>query len=67
MARDGGKMTYSRVKKYQELRDGLKEEVGISKEKYVEPVQNDDDDDDFLSLYDNAAKCSVVEQLRDAQ
>ncbi|MFQ9072008.1 MAG: hypothetical protein ACLR43_04135 [Faecalibacillus faecis] len=34
-------MTYSRVKKYQELRDGLKEEVGISKEKYVEPVQND--------------------------
>ena len=50
MARDGGKMTYSRVKKYQELRDGLKEEVGISKEKYVEPVQNDDDDDDFLSF-----------------
>mgnify|MGYP000081467568 CR=1 FL=1 len=37
-------------KKYQELRDGLKEEVGISKEKYVEPVQNDDDDDDFLSF-----------------
>ena len=43
-------MTYSRVKKYQELRDGLKEEVGISKEKYVEPVQNDRDDDDFLSF-----------------
>ena len=36
MARDGGKMTYSRVKKYQELRDGLKEEVGISKEKAQE-------------------------------
>ena len=42
-----GKWRNSRVKKYQELRDGLKEEVGISKEKYVEPVQNDDDDDDF--------------------
>ena len=25
-------MTYSRVKKYQELRDGLKDEVAISKE-----------------------------------
>ena len=43
-------MTYSRVKKYQELRDGLKEEVGISKEKYVETVQTEDDDDDFLSF-----------------
>ena len=29
MAWDGGKMTYSRVKKYQELRDGLKDEVAI--------------------------------------
>ena len=37
MAWDGGKMTYSRVKKYQESRDGLKDEVvaGIKKLKYV--------------------------------
>ena len=77
MARDGGKMTYSRVKKYQELRDGLKEEVGISKEKYVEPVQNDDDDDDFLSfmkkdkeekevnLEDTLTEAKTFEQMRE--
>ena len=77
MARDGGKMTYSRVKKYQELRDGLKEEVGISKEKYVEPVQNDDDDDDFLSfmkkdkeekevnLEDTLTETKTFEQMRE--
>ncbi len=46
-------MTYSRVKKYQQLRDGLKEEVGISKEKYVETVQTEDEDDDFLSFMKN--------------
>lgn len=77
MARDGGKMTYSRVKKYQELRDGLKEEVGISKEKYVEPVQNDGDDDDFLSfmkkdkeekevnLEDTLTETKTFEQMRE--
>ena len=77
MARDGGKMTYSRVKKYQELRDGLKEEVGISKEKYVEPVQNDGDDDDFLSfmkkdkeekevnLEDTLTEAKTFEQMRE--
>lgn len=70
-------MTYSRVKKYQELRDGLKEEVGISKEKYVEPVQNDDDDDDFLSfmkkdkeekevnLEDTLTEAKTFEQMRE--
>lgn len=70
-------MTYSRVKKYQELRDGLKEEVGISKEKYVEPVQNDDDDDDFLSfmkkdkeekevnLEDTLTETKTFEQMRE--
>ena len=77
MAWDGGKMTYSRVKKYQELRDGLKEEVGISKEKYVEPVQNDGDDDDFLSfmkkdkeekevnLEDTLTEAKTFEQMRE--
>ena len=60
-------MTYSRVKKYQELRDGLKEEVGISKEKYVEPVQNDGDDDDFLSFMkkDKEEKELNFEQMRE--
>lgn len=70
-------MTYSRVKKYQELRDGLKKEVGISKEKYVEPVQNDDDDDDFLSfmkkdkeekevnLEDTLTETKTFEQMRE--
>lgn len=70
-------MTYSRVKKYQELRDELKEEVGISKEKYVEPVQNDDDDDDFLSfmkkdkeekevnLEDTLTETKTFEQMRE--
>lgn len=70
-------MTYSRVKKYQELRDGLKEEVGISKEKYIEPVQNDDDDDDFLSfmkkdkeekevnLEDTLTETKTFEQMRE--
>ena len=70
-------MTYSRVKKYQELRDGLKEEVGISKEKYVEPVQNDGDDDDFLSfmkkdkeekevnLEDTLTETKTFEQMRE--
>ena len=66
-------MTYSRVKKYQELRDGLKEEVGISKEKYVEPVQNDDDDDDFLSFMKkdkeekevNLTETKTFEQMRE--
>lgn len=70
-------MTYSRVKKYQELRDGLKEEVGISKEKYVEPVQNDGDDDDFLSfmkkdkeekevnLEDTLTEAKTFEQMRE--
>ena len=70
-------MTYSRVKKYQELRDGLKEEVGISKEKYVEPVRNDDDDDDFLSfmkkdkeekevnLEDTLTETKTFEQMRE--
>ena len=69
-------MTYSRVKKYQELRDGLKEEVGISKEKYVEPVQNDGDDDDFViyekdkeekevNLEDTLTETKTFEQMRE--
>ena len=49
MAWDGGKMTYSRVKKYQELRDGLKDEVAISKENRQEKPQVEEEDD-FLSF-----------------
>ncbi len=49
MAWDGEKMTYSRVKKYQELRDGLKDEVAISKENRQEKPQVEEEDD-FLSF-----------------
>ena len=42
-------MTYSRVKKYQELRDGLKDEVAISKENRQEKLQVEEEDD-FLSF-----------------
>ena len=42
-------MTYSRVKKYQELRDGLKDEVAISKENRQEKPQVEEEDD-FLSF-----------------
>lgn len=49
MGEEGDFMAYSRVKKYQELRDGLKDEAGISKEQVL--VQESvDDDDDFLSF-----------------
>ena len=45
-------MTYSRVKKYQELRDGLKEEVGISEEKEV-------------NLEDTLTETKTFEQMRE--
>lgn len=77
MAWDGGKMTYSRVKKYQELRDGLKEEVAISKENRQEKPQVDEEDD-FLSfmrsdkkdekevnLEDTLTEAKTFEQMRE--
>lgn len=77
MAWDGGKMTYSRVEKYQELRDGLKEEVGISKENRQEKPQVDEEDD-FLSfmkrdkkdekevnLEDTLTEAKTFEQMRE--
>ena len=77
MAWDGGKMTYSRVKKYQELRDGLKEEVGISKENRQEKPQVEEEDD-FLSfmkkdkkdekevnLEDTLTEAKTFEQMRE--
>lgn len=48
MDEEGDFMTYSRVKKYQQLRDGLKDEVGISKEQVHN--KESDEDDDFLSF-----------------
>ncbi len=66
-------MTYSRVKKYQELRDGLKEEVGISKER-VTPTPSIDENDDFLSfmkkdnevnLEDTLTEAKTFEQMRE--
>lgn len=77
MAWDGGKMTYSRVKKYQELRDGLKEEVAISKENRQEKPQVEEEDD-FLSfmkkdkkdekevnLEDTLTEAKTFEQMRE--
>ncbi|MDO5813009.1 MAG: hypothetical protein Q4Q31_07935 [Bacillota bacterium] len=70
-------MTYSRVKKYQELRDGLKEEVAISKENRQEKPQVDEEDD-FLSfmkkdkndekevnLEDTLTEAKTFEQMRE--
>lgn len=77
MAWDGGKMTYSRVKKYQELRDGLKDEVAISKENRQEKSQIEEEDD-FLSfmkkdkkdekevnLEDTLTEAKTFEQMRE--
>lgn len=64
MAWDGGKMTYSRVKKYQELRDGLKEEVAISKENRQEKPQVDEEDD-FLSFMKSDKKDEKEVNLED--
>lgn len=77
MAWDGGKMTYSRVKKYQELRDGLKDEVAISKENRQEKPQVEEEDN-FLSfmkkdkkdekevnLEDTLTEAKTFEQMRE--
>lgn len=48
MDEEGDFMTYSRVKKYQQLRDGLKDEAGITKEQ-IQNIESDEDDD-FLSF-----------------
>ena len=77
MAWDCGKMTYSRVKKYQELRDGLKDEVAISKENRQEKPQVEEEDD-FLSfmkkdkkdekevnLEDTLTEAKTFEQMRE--
>ena len=77
MSWDGGKMTYSRVKKYQELRDGLKDEVAISKENRQEKPQVEEEDD-FLSfmkkdkkdekevnLEDTLTEAKTFEQMRE--
>ena len=64
MAWDGGKMTYSRVKKYQELRDGLKDEVAISKENRQEKPQVEEEDD-FLSFMEKDKKDEKEVNLED--
>ena len=56
-------MAYSRVKKYQELRDGLKDEAGINKEQVLID-KTEDEDDDFLSFIkkdDHADKKANIE------
>ena len=70
-------MTYSRVKKYQELRDGLKEEVAISKENRQEKPQVDEEDDILsfmkrdkkdekeVNLEDTLTEAKTFEQMRE--
>lgn len=54
MGEEGDIMAYSRVEKYQELRDGLKDEAGINRKKSVEEIEVEvDEDDDFLSFMKN--------------
>ena len=79
MGKEGEIMAYSRVEKYQELRDGIKEEAGISKEKKLMPVDVEtDEDDDFLSfmktdehiekemsLEDTLTEAKTFEQMRE--
>lgn len=57
-------MTYSRVKKYQELRDGLKDEVAISKENRQEKSQVEEEDD-FLSFMKKDKKDEKEVNLED--
>lgn len=57
-------MTYSRVKKYQELRDGLKDEVAISKENRQEKPQVEEEDD-FLSFMKKDKKDEKEVNLED--
>ena len=63
MGEEGDFMAYSRVKKYQELRDGLKDEAGINKEQVLID-KTEDEDDDFLSFIkkdDHADKKANIE------
>lgn len=51
MVEEGDFMAYSRVEKYKELRDGLKDEAGINRERVVEDEKIEDSgEDDFLSF-----------------
>lgn len=57
-------MAYSRVKKYQELRDGIKEEAGIDREKVVDHII-DDEDDDFLSFIKKDVEFQKPQNIED--
>lgn len=50
MVEDGDSMTYSRVNKYRELREGLKDEAGIRRETVALKQEEDNEEDDFLSF-----------------
>ena len=66
-------MTYSRVKKYQELRDGLKDEVAISKEKpqveeeddFLSFMKKDKKDEKEVNLEDTLTEAKTFEQMRE--
>ena len=59
-------MTYSRVKKYQELRDGLKDEVAISKENRQEKPQVEEEDDflSFIKTMEEAEKAKKIKKMK---
>lgn len=70
-------MAYSRVEKYQKLRDGLKDEAGIDREKLVKDEKNEEDDDflsfikkdektenDPVNLEDTLTEAKTFEQMR---
>ena len=65
MGEEGDVMAYSRVEKYQELRDGLKDEAGINREKEGENVVIDEEDDDFLSFIKKDEKPEKIIDLED--
>ena len=46
-------MGYSRVDKYKELREGIKDEVGISHQNEVK-TEKEEEPDDFLSFMKNS-------------
>lgn len=64
MDEEGDFMAYSRVKKYQELRDGIKEEAGIDREKVVDHII-DDEDDDFLSFIKKDVEFQKPQNIED--
>ncbi len=59
-------MNNSRVNKYRELREGIKEEVGINRENTDDNINNSnsvDEDDDFLLSVNRAFRVKEKNQI----